>query len=181
MRYTLAWSFVGAGSPRAGRAGSSAVEQVKGRHVNTDGPRRWVGPIIVLAAAVFSAVTIYGGRSEITAVAMGSVMTWYAWWISPLRRGRHVGHRQARSRAGDDDVIVYWRPGCSYCIRLLWRIDRGVRDDVHWVNIWQDDEAAAFVASLHDGDQVTPTAITGSGRQLSATADAIVSYVRSAR
>ncbi len=34
-----------------------------------------------------------------------------AWWSWPGRRGRHVPHAEALAAAGDDDVIVYWRPG----------------------------------------------------------------------
>jgi hypothetical protein len=34
-----------------------------------------------------------------------------AWWSWPLRTGRHISHADAQAGAGDDDVIVYWRPG----------------------------------------------------------------------
>jgi hypothetical protein len=47
------------------------------------------------------------------------------------------------------------------------------RHDVSWVNIWRDDEAASFVAAYRDGNETVPTAVTGGGRLLPATAEAI--------
>jgi len=33
------------------------------------------------------------------------------WWVWPGRKGSHISHSEAQRQAGDDDVIVYWRPG----------------------------------------------------------------------
>lgn len=56
------------------------------------------------------------------------------------------------------DVVVYWRPGCTFCMRLrlvlfLHRL-RPRR-----VNIWRDPEAAAFVRSVADGNETVPTVV----------------------
>lgn len=55
-------------------------------------------------------------------------------------------------------VTLYWRPGCTFCMRmrlvLRWHHVR-----VHWVNIWQDPAAAAFVRSVADGNETVPTAV----------------------
>ncbi|GAC1587074.1 MAG: glutaredoxin domain-containing protein [Acidimicrobiales bacterium] len=56
------------------------------------------------------------------------------------------------------DVTVYWRPGCGFCSSL--RRDLA-RRDIHatWINIWEDDEARAFVRSVARGHETVPTAV----------------------
>ncbi|WP_238335751.1 glutaredoxin domain-containing protein [Serinicoccus kebangsaanensis] len=56
------------------------------------------------------------------------------------------------------DVVVYWRPGCGYCAMLKARLG-GLRDRATWVNIWEDEEAAAFVRSVNDGNETVPTVV----------------------
>ena len=56
------------------------------------------------------------------------------------------------------EVVIYWRPGCGYCRRLRTSLgDLG--GQARWVNIWQDDEAAAFVRSVNDGNETVPTVV----------------------
>ncbi|MDT0380314.1 glutaredoxin domain-containing protein [Streptomyces sp. DSM 42041] len=55
-----------------------------------------------------------------------------------------------------DEVVVYWRPGCPFCIALRLRLRR-TRLTYREVNIWQDPKAAAFVRSLADGNETVPT------------------------
>ncbi|KAF4408818.1 MULTISPECIES: glutaredoxin domain-containing protein [Streptomyces] len=55
-----------------------------------------------------------------------------------------------------DGVVVYWRPGCPFCMKLrlqlrLLRVRRTER------NIWKDPDAAAFVRSVADGNETVPT------------------------
>lgn len=53
-------------------------------------------------------------------------------------------------------VTVYWRPGCGFCSSLLRSLER--QDVPHErVNIWEDEEAAAFVRSVADGNETVPT------------------------
>jgi len=75
------------------------------------------------------------------------------------RRGRHVPYGQAEQRIADDHVVVLWKPGCSYCERLLLQL----RDtpDITWVNVYEDPQADAKVRSVNGGDQLTPTALVG--------------------
>nr|WP_131106411.1 MULTISPECIES: glutaredoxin domain-containing protein [unclassified Ornithinimicrobium] len=58
----------------------------------------------------------------------------------------------------DRPVVIYWRPGCGYCARLKSSLGAG-GDKAVWVNIWQDEEAAAFVRSVNDGNEVVPTVV----------------------
>lgn len=57
---------------------------------------------------------------------------------SPLIFPRSIGAQEAqRRRAVDGRPVAFWRPGCTYCIRLRIRLDRSGRQ-LHWVNIWCD-------------------------------------------
>jgi glutaredoxin-like protein len=60
-----------------------------------------------------------------------------------------------------EPITVYWRPGCGFCGALI----TGLRkQDVPFeqVNIWDDDEAAAYVRSVARGNETVPTVRVGS-------------------
>jgi mycoredoxin len=59
---------------------------------------------------------------------------------------------------GDGQPIVYWRPGCPYCIRLRARLGRDARR-LHWVDIWADPDGAASVREVTGGDETVPTVV----------------------
>lgn len=57
-----------------------------------------------------------------------------------------------------DGVVVYWRPGCPYCMVLR----RGMRRtglQYTEINIWDEPKAAAFVRSVADGNETVPTVV----------------------
>jgi len=58
--------------------------------------------------------------------------------------------------ADDDSVVIYWRPGCTFCMLLRLRLLRTPLKR-RMVNIWEDPEAAAFVRSVADGNETVPT------------------------
>lgn len=63
---------------------------------------------------------------------------------------------EAAKAIEDGGVAIYWRPGCPFCAKL----DEGlgeIGDKATWVNIWEDDEARKFVASVNDGNEIVPT------------------------
>ncbi|MER5752346.1 glutaredoxin domain-containing protein [Streptomyces sp. NPDC002088] len=72
-------------------------------------------------------------------------------------RGRSVSEEPA-------GVVVYWRPMCTYCMKLLTQL-RFTRLQYTKVNIWRDPEAAAFVRSVADGNETVPT-VTVAGRAM---------------
>ncbi|MGW0591616.1 glutaredoxin domain-containing protein [Streptosporangium sp. NPDC002607] len=76
------------------------------------------------------------------------------------RRGRATSYQDADHRG----VVVYWRPGCTYCMRLRTRL-RFTRLRYSEVNIWGDPEAAAFVRSVADGNETVPT-VTVAGKAM---------------
>jgi mycoredoxin len=66
-------------------------------------------------------------------------------------------HAEALARA-EHGVAVYWRPGCVSCNRLRMSV-RGRRDEIAWVNIWEDDAGRAYVAGVNGGDETVPTVV----------------------
>lgn len=60
----------------------------------------------------------------------------------------------------DRQITVYWRPGCGFCVALLARLERSSLD-YRTVNIWDDDDARAFVRSVADGHETVPTVTVG--------------------
>ncbi|MFG2951477.1 glutaredoxin domain-containing protein [Streptomyces adustus] len=78
---------------------------------------------------------------------------------SPLVFPRSVGALEARRRsAADGRPVVYWRPGCTYCLRLRLRLGRDARG-LYWVDIWRDPEGAAAVRAANDGNETVPTVV----------------------
>lgn len=76
---------------------------------------------------------------------------------SPLVFPRPLRDEEARRRSDEDGrPVVYWRPGCTYCIRLRFGLGRDARR-VHWVDIWRDTDAAAAVRAANDGNETVPT------------------------
>ena len=55
---------------------------------------------------------------------------------------------------------VYWLRGCPYCAMPRLGL-RGVRVRAEWVNIWEDQAAAAAVRAITGGDETVPTALVG--------------------
>lgn len=63
-----------------------------------------------------------------------------------------------------DGVVVYWRPGCVYCVKLRLRL-LFTRLPRTRINIWRDPAAAAFVRSVADGNETVPT-VTVAGKPM---------------
>ena len=57
-------------------------------------------------------------------------------------------------------VVVYWRPGCWFCSALMRELDR-LALPYERRDIWEDDEAAAFVRSVAGGNETVPTVRVG--------------------
>lgn len=53
-------------------------------------------------------------------------------------------------------MVVYWRPGCPFCMRLRLRLAL-TRLPYTAVNIRKDPDAASFVRLVADGDETVPT------------------------
>ncbi|MGI8753502.1 MAG: glutaredoxin family protein [Acidimicrobiales bacterium] len=61
---------------------------------------------------------------------------------------------------GPESVVVYWRSGCGFCLRLVRTLERaGVPTELR--NIWEDDDARRFVAAHNRGAETVPTVEVG--------------------
>ena len=79
--------------------------------------------------------------------------------VSPRAFPRSLSDAQARERsAADGQPIVYWRPGCPFCMRLRAGLGRDA-GRAHWVDIWADPEGAATVRAATGGDETVPTVV----------------------
>ena len=79
--------------------------------------------------------------------------------LSPLVFPHSLPAAEAQQRSsGDGHPIVYWRPGCRYCLRLRLRVGRSARQ-AHWVNIWRDPAGVATVRAATGGDETVPTVV----------------------
>jgi mycoredoxin len=75
------------------------------------------------------------------------------------------------------EVVVYWRPGCPYCSMLFGALcATGL--PYRQVNIWEEPEAAAFVRSVADGNEVVPTVRVGRAAAVNPSAAEVVALVR---
>jgi glutaredoxin len=65
-----------------------------------------------------------------------------------------------------DEVVIYWRPDCVFCLDLLLRL-RWTRLRYRKVDIRKDPGAKAFVRSVAGGNETVPTVVVA-GRALKA-------------
>jgi hypothetical protein len=121
--------------------------------------RVWILPmLLMLCGSVLAARLIRGGTPG-TAAALLLFFVLLAGVSSPLIFPRSIGVLEARRRsAADGRPVVFWRPGCTYCMRLRMRLGRSARQ-AHWVNIWRDPAGAAAVRAVNDGNETVPTVI----------------------
>ena len=76
-------------------------------------------------------------------------------------------------------AIFYWRPGCGFCVMLRRDLERaGVRLDER--NIWEDDEAAAFVRGVAGGNETVPTVVVADRALVNPPARQVVELLRQA-
>ncbi|MEV4473615.1 glutaredoxin domain-containing protein [Nonomuraea sp. NPDC049504] len=121
--------------------------------------RRWKVPGLLLALGVAIAAWQVTKGDLVPAVVVLVVYALLGLLLSPLAFPRPVDAGEARRRsAADGRAIVYWRPGCRYCMRLRLRLGRAARR-AYWVDIWRDPEGAAAVRAITGGDETVPTVV----------------------
>jgi glutaredoxin len=121
--------------------------------------RVWLPPILFLLCGTGLAVGLLVGGDPGTAVVLLLAFVLLAGVNSPLVFPRSVDAVEARRRSAvDGRPVVYWRPGCVYCLRLRMRLGRRAHR-AHWVDIWRDPEAAAAVRAVNDGNETVPTVV----------------------
>lgn len=73
------------------------------------------------------------------------------------------------------DVVVYWRPGCAFCGKLLRGLERRGVPHVRR-NVWQDDAAAAEVRAAA-GSETVPTVKVGTQMLVNPSTSQVVATV----
>ncbi|WP_143115110.1 thioredoxin domain-containing protein [Austwickia chelonae] len=128
---------------------------------------RWRHAAVWVVTGVALCAMLIGADSALWGLVVMSVCLAAAWVSSPLRQDRSLTHWDAQQRhVRDGFVVVYWRPGSWGCLRLRSAL-RSVSGQILWVNVWADDEAAAFVRDVNGGAEVVPTAILRNGDAVS--------------
>ncbi|MYW43725.1 glutaredoxin domain-containing protein [Streptomyces sp. SID161] len=121
--------------------------------------RAWILPLSFVAPGALVAATLFVRGSADGAVPVLLLFVLLAVVHSPLVFPRSVVAAEAQARsAADGRPIVYWRPGCKYCLRLRFRLGRDAHR-LHWVDIWRDPAGAAAVRAANDGDETVPTVL----------------------
>lgn len=114
--------------------------------------------LLVLSGSAVATGQIFKG-SPGTAAALLPAFLALAAVNSPLIFPRSVGAQEAQRRSTvDGRPVVFWRPGCKYCIRLRIRLGRSA-SQLHWVDIWRDPAGAAAVRAANDGNETVPTVV----------------------
>ncbi|MBO0812397.1 MAG: hypothetical protein J2P23_10175 [Microlunatus sp.] len=121
--------------------------------------RRWQFCWAVWLIGLVGAGAVAGPGSYPSAVIILVVTAGGGWLLSPGFFPRSItASEAARLSAADGRPIVYWRPGCQFCLRLRFRLGRRARN-LSWVDIWSDPAGAAEVRSHADGNETVPTVI----------------------
>ena len=119
--------------------------------------RWWPSGVVLLGA-----MAIWVASHEVVAIVVGVLLLLYAWMLSPAFFPRSADLQVALERAAAGQApLVFWKPGCIYCILLRLRVGSTGRR-VSWVDSSVDEQARAVVRSINGGDHTTPTVMFGS-------------------
>ncbi|MFB8025459.1 glutaredoxin domain-containing protein [Streptomyces sp. NPDC056465] len=121
--------------------------------------RAWMLSMLLVLCGAFVAISLFTRGLPGTAVVLLLLFVVLAGTYSPLAFPRSIGAAEAQRRsAADGRPVVYWRPGCAFCMRLRFRLGRRARR-LHWVDIWRDPAGASVVRAANDGDETVPTVV----------------------
>ncbi|MGI5521551.1 glutaredoxin domain-containing protein [Micromonospora sp. CA-259024] len=123
--------------------------------------RRWTLTILMAVCGVLVLVAqLAAGLPAVGAVEL-LIFSALALLLSPWAFPGSVDAAEAqRASAADGRPIVYWRPGCRYCLQLRFSLGRLARR-AHWVDIWHDPAGAAAVRAVAGGNETVPTVVLG--------------------
>jgi mycoredoxin len=123
--------------------------------------RRWGLTLAVAGSGAAAGVVLIATGARWPGVVMLVAFAALAVAVSPrvFPRSLPAADAQARS-AADGRAIVYWRPGCPFCIRLRTTLGRDA-GRAYWVDIWQDPAGAAVVRAVAGGNETVPTVFLG--------------------
>ncbi|MBW5251955.1 hypothetical protein JGS39_23635 [Streptomyces sp. P01-B04] len=121
--------------------------------------RAWILPTLFALCGLLVATGMVLSGSPGEAAALLLMFVLLAGMHSSLVFPSSLSAPEAQRRSAiDGRPIVYWRPGCKFCLRLRFRLGRRTRQ-LHWVNIWQDPDGAAAVRAANEGNETVPTVV----------------------
>ncbi|WP_340384617.1 glutaredoxin domain-containing protein [Streptomyces sp. SS7] len=121
--------------------------------------RAWIPSVLMVVCGSAGAAGLLRGGSPVSAAVFLLLCALFAGLNSPLLFPGSLTAAEARRRSAlDHRPVVYWRPGCPYCLRLRLRLGRKARR-LHWVDIWRDPAGAAEVRAANDGNETVPTVV----------------------
>ncbi len=110
---------------------------------------------------VLGAVALLVAPGGVVGIVMAVLLIVYAWVASPAFFPRSADLQVALERAAAGQApLVFWKPGCAFCIRLRVGVGSGGRR-LSWVDSSLDEQARAVVRSKNGGDHTTPTVMFG--------------------
>ncbi len=121
--------------------------------------RVWMMPLAFLACGVLIGAGQLADGSTAGGVVLALVFLALAFGFSPLIFPRHTPAAVAQASGRP---IVYWRPGCPFCLRLRLTL-LGRARHASWVNIWRDPAGAAAVRAVAGGNETVPTVVLPGG------------------
>ena len=122
--------------------------------------RPWFMPGLMFVVAALFLVWGLTGRGVVNFIGAAILVYFAARFIATTRiPSRSVAGVQGHLSSGG--VVVYWRPGCQYCARLVRALGAAGRERLYWVNIWDEPEAAERLRSYHRGLEIVPTMVVG--------------------
>ena len=111
--------------------------------------------LVLCGSAGVTAPVLQGSLGEAAALLLLFVLL--AVMHSPLVFPKSLSAAEAQRRSAvDGKPIVFWRSGCTYCLRLRLRLGRDARQ-LYWVDIWRDPAGAAAVREVNNGNETVPT------------------------
>lgn len=118
--------------------------------------RLWIVLLALVAVVVGTSVW---QRDWLFAAAYAAGGLALVWWTAPWRGGRTTTHQEVLAMPESErSVVIYWRPGCGFCQRLKGHLGSD-GDRATWVNIWQDEDGAAYVREVNGGNETVPTVV----------------------
>jgi mycoredoxin len=94
---------------------------------------------------------------SVSDLAVSTAMLVAAWVLSPRFFPASPGDHEARRLADSTGApVIYWRPGCSYCLRLRLALGR-LGSRAVWVDVSSDPAASARVRAASGGNETVPT------------------------
>lgn len=121
--------------------------------------RAWILPVLLVLSGSVGATGLFFSGTPGAAAVLLLVFVLLAGVNSPLVFPRSISALEAQRRSTvDGRPVVFWRPGCTFCLRLRIRLGRRARQ-LHWVDIWRDPAGAAAVRAANDGNETVPTVV----------------------